>query len=114
MKYPLVQDLAVDGVPVTVACRVLGFSTQAFDKWRRDPVSRRDWADAHLVNAAFDVHRDDPAFGCRFIADELKEQGFTASERRVWRVCSEQGLFSVFAKRRGPSRRPGPLSTTTS
>ena len=26
-----------------VTCRVLGFSTQAFNKWRRDPVSQRDW-----------------------------------------------------------------------
>jgi putative transposase len=30
--YPLVLDLADVGVPVTVTCRVLGFSTQAFYK----------------------------------------------------------------------------------
>ena len=30
MMYPLVRELAVDGVPVTVTCRVLRFSTQAF------------------------------------------------------------------------------------
>lgn len=30
MMYPLVLDLAADGVPVTVTCRVLGFSTQGF------------------------------------------------------------------------------------
>ncbi len=30
MMYPLVLDLADDGIPVTVTCRVLGFSTQAF------------------------------------------------------------------------------------
>ena len=35
MMYPLVLDLAADGVPVTVNCRVLGFSTQAFYKWRK-------------------------------------------------------------------------------
>ena len=35
MMYPLVLDLAADGVPVTVTCRVLGFSTQAFYKWRK-------------------------------------------------------------------------------
>ena len=32
---PLVLDLAGDGVPVTVTCRVLDFSTQAFHKWRK-------------------------------------------------------------------------------
>ncbi len=34
MMYPLVLDLAADNIPVTVTCRVLGFSTQAFYKWR--------------------------------------------------------------------------------
>ena len=29
MKFPLVLDLAEDGIPVAVACRVLGFSKQA-------------------------------------------------------------------------------------
>jgi hypothetical protein len=28
--YPLVLDLADDNIPVAVACRVLGFSKQAF------------------------------------------------------------------------------------
>jgi putative transposase len=80
MKYPLVLDLAADGVPVAVACRVLGFSRlgfsrQAFYAWRRSPVSRRDWDEAHLINAAADIHADDPAFGYRFIADELAAGG---------------------------------------
>ena len=35
MMYPLVCDLAADGIPVTVTCRVLGFSTQAFYKWKQ-------------------------------------------------------------------------------
>jgi hypothetical protein len=34
MMYPLVQDLASDTIPVAVTCRVLGFSKQAFYKWR--------------------------------------------------------------------------------
>jgi transposase InsO family protein len=108
MKYPLVLDLAADGIPVTVTCRVLGFSTQAFNKWRRNPVSQRDWDDAHLMNAALDIHGDDPAFGYRFIADELRDAGHQASERRVWRICSEQGIWSVFSKKRGLNRKAGP------
>jgi transposase InsO family protein len=106
--YPLVLDLAEDGFPVAVTCRVLGFSTQAFNKWRRNPVSGRDLEEAHLINAALDVHDDDPAFGYRFISDELADAGYVASERRVWRLCSQQGIFSVFAKKKGLSKRPGP------
>ena len=71
MMYPLVLDLADDGVPVAVTCRVLGFSKQAFYQWKAKPVSDRDYDDAHLINAAVDVHHDDPEFGYRFIADEL-------------------------------------------
>ena len=108
--FPLVLDLAADGIPVTVACRVLGFSKQAFFKWRKNPVSQRGWDDAHLINAAMDIHADDPAFGYRFIADELDaEVGISASERRVWRLCSQQRLWSTFAKKRGVTRRAGPL-----
>ena len=71
MIYPLVRELAEDGIPVKVTCRVLGFSPQAFYKWRANPVSDRDWSDAHLVHAARQIHADDPVFGYRFIADEL-------------------------------------------
>jgi len=108
MMYPLVLELAADGIPVTVTCRVLGFSAQAFYKWKRQPVTDRDWDDAHLINAALDIHHDDPAFGYRFIADELACAGVTANERRVWRLCSQERIWSVFAKRRGLSRKAGP------
>ena len=109
MKYPLVLDLAADGIPVTVTCRVLGFSTQAFNKWRRNPVSQRDWDEAHLINAAIDIHDDDPAFGYRFISDELADCWLRGqSERRVWRVCSQEGIWSVFAKKKGLSKKAGP------
>jgi putative transposase len=108
MMYPLVQELAVDGIAVTLTCRVLGFSKQAFYKWQANPVTNREWADAHLINAAMDIHADDPAFGYRFIADQLAERGITASENRVQRLCQQQQIWSVFAKKRGLSRRAGP------
>ena len=41
MMYPLVRDLAADGIPVAVTCRVLGFSTQAFYTWRDEPGHQR-------------------------------------------------------------------------
>ncbi len=56
---------------------------------------------AQLTNAATHIHQEDPAFGYRFVADELVDLGFQASERRVWRLCSEQKLGSAFAKMNG-------------
>jgi putative transposase len=108
MRYPLVLDLAADGIPVAVTCRALGFSKQAFYAWKRKPVSDRDWDEAHLIDAAAGIHHDDPAFGYRFIADELAAMGITAGENRVARLCSQQRIWSVFAKKRGLSRKAGP------
>ncbi|TDW47712.1 helix-turn-helix protein [Curtobacterium sp. PhB42] len=108
MMYPLVLELAADRIPVAVTCRVLGFTKQAFYAWRRNPVSRRDWENAHLTNAAVDAHRDDPTFGYRFIADDLHAAGLLVSERRVWRLCSQQRLWSLHAKKRGLTRKAGP------
>src|SRR2546423_251498 len=45
MIYPLVTDLAADGVPVAVTCRVLKFSKQGYYRWKANPVIEPDWAD---------------------------------------------------------------------
>jgi putative transposase len=108
MMYPLVIDLAADKIPVAVTCRVLGFSKQAFYKWRKNPVTDREWADAHLIDAAMAVHHDDPEFGYRFIADELNDAGMATGENRVARLCSQQGIWSLHSRKRGLSRKPGP------
>ncbi len=108
MMFPLVRDLAADSIPVAVTCRVLGFSKQAYYQWRAQPVSQRDWDDAHLINAAIGIHADDPEFGYRFITDELTRHGIVASRNRVHRLCTQQRLWSVHARKRGLSREPGP------
>jgi transposase InsO family protein len=108
MMFPLVLDLAADGIPVAVTCRVLGFSKQAFYQWKKHPISDRDWDDAHLINAAIDIHHDDPEFGYRFITDELADHGVIASRNRVNRLCTQQRLFSVHSRKRGQARQPGP------
>lgn len=108
MMYPLVRELAAEGIPVAVTCRVLKFSRQAFYQWLADPVSDRDWDEAHLINAAIDVHDEDPEFGYRLIADELHEQGHTATATRIGRLCSTQRIWSTTAKRKGRRPRPGP------
>jgi putative transposase len=72
MMFPLVRDLAAEGISMRLTCGVLGFTAQAFYKWRAEPVSARDWRDAHLTNGIIDIHGDDPKFGYRFIADEFE------------------------------------------
>jgi transposase InsO family protein len=110
MMFPLVCDLATEGIPVRLTCGVLGFSPQAFYKWRARPCSARDWADAHTTNVIVDVHTDDPEFGYRFIADELEAAGHRTCERRVWRLCRNQRVWSTTTKkgRRSSGKTPGP------
>ena len=110
MTFPLVQELAAEGVPVRLTCGVLGFSTQAFYKWQARPCSDRDWADAHTLNAIIDAHDDDPEFGYRFLADELERAGQATNERRVWRLCRENRIWSTTTKkgRRASAKTPGP------
>jgi putative transposase len=110
MMFPLVRDLAAEGFPVRLTCGVLGFSSQAFYKWRTRPVSDRDWVDAHVTNRIVDVHADDPEFGYRFIADELERAGRSTNERRVWRLCRDHRVWSTTTRkgRRSSGKSPGP------
>jgi putative transposase len=108
MMLTPVLDLADDGIPIAVTCRVLGLSKQTFYPWKKQPVTDREWADAHLINAAIDIHHDDPEFGDRFITDELAEVGITADRKRVNRLCTQQRRWSIHSRMRRLSRRPGP------
>jgi len=110
MSDPLVRELAAEGIPVRLTCRVLGFSPQAFYKWCKQPVSARDLHDAYLTNELIDAHSDDPEFGYRFLTDELERVGYQVGERRVWRLCRQQRLWSTTTRkgRRGSAKRPGP------
>lgn len=57
---------------------MLKISKQGHYRWKAPPVTERDWADVHPTSAAIGIHVDDPAFGYRFIADELPGKGLMA------------------------------------
>ncbi len=108
MMYPLVRELAGDGIPVTVTCRVLKIARQPYYRWLKEPVTDAELAAAYRANALFDAHRDDPEFGHRLLADEAREAGEGMCDRTAWRICSENGWWSVFGKKRGKNGKPGP------
>ena len=108
--FPTVAKLvADDGVDLAVAARVLGFTRQAFYKWQACPVSVREREDELILERIRQIHGDDPEFGYRLIADELAAQGMKVSERRVWRICQNNGVFSaIIRSKRSGKGRPGP------
>jgi len=92
MKNPLVRHLAAEGFSVRLVGGVLVFATQAIYPWLKRPVSDRELEDAYVINVLICAHAEDPAFGSRFLADELKRAGINIGERRAWRMCSQQKL----------------------
>jgi hypothetical protein len=65
MISPLVRELAVDGIPVAVTCRVLKIARQPYYRWLAVPVTAEELAGAYRADALFDAHRDDPEFTTR-------------------------------------------------
>jgi transposase InsO family protein len=109
MMYPLVRELAGDGIPVAVACRVLKIARQPYYRWLASPVTDAELVEAYRANALFDAHRDDPEFGYRFLLDEARDAGQKMAERTAWKICSDLGWWSAFGKKRGRhGKRPGP------
>jgi hypothetical protein len=103
-----VKELAADGIPVAVTCRVLKLARQPYYRWLANPVSDAEYLEAHRANALFDAHRDDPEFGYRFLVAEAGDAGQPMAERTAWRICSNNGWWSAFGKKRGKNGRPGP------
>ncbi|MGE0307232.1 MAG: IS3 family transposase [Acidimicrobiia bacterium] len=108
MKFPLVRELAVDGIPVTVTCRVLKLCRAQYYRWLDMPITDAELDEAWTANAIFEAHRDDPGFGYRFLADEVRLTGIVVSDRVVWRICRDNQWWSVFGKPKSyKGSRPG-------
>ena len=109
MIYPLVRELAGDGIPVAVTCRVLKLARQPYYRWLAAPVTASELARAYRADALFDAHRDDPEFGYRLLVDEAAANGQPMTGRTAWAICSANHWWSAFGKpRRGKGGRPGP------
>jgi transposase InsO family protein len=109
MIYPLVQELAVDGIPVTVTCRVLKIARQPYYRWLAAPVTASDLVAAYRADALFDAHREDPEFGYRLLVDEAAANGQPMTARTAWAICAANRWWSAFGKpSRGKGARPGP------
>lgn len=104
------SELAADGVPVAVTCRVLEIARQPYYRWLAHPATDAELAEAYRTDALFDAHRDDPEFGYRFLADEARAAGQPMVERTAWKICSGMGWWSAFSKkkRRGKGGKIGP------
>ena len=102
------SELAADGIPVAVTCRVLKLARQPYYRWLSTPVTDTEIIEAYRANALFDAHEDDPEFGYRLLVEEARTAGEAMAERTAWRICSQHRLWSVFGKKRGKNGKVGP------
>jgi putative transposase len=93
---------------VAVTCRVLKLARQPYYRWRAAPVADAERVGAYRANALFGAHTDDPEFGYRYLVEEARIAGEPMAERTAWRICTANGWWSVFGKKRGKNGKAGP------
>ena len=86
--YPLVRELAADGIPVSVTCRVLKIARQPYYRWLAYPVT-----DAELVGP---IGRTRCSMHIAMIRSSgigswSRKPGYgePMAERTAWRICSQ-------------------------
>ena len=102
------KELAADGIPVAVTCRVLKLARQPYYRWRANPITEAELVEAYRANALFDAHKDDPEFGYRYLVEEARDR--RRADDRAHRMADllTAGLWSVFGKKRGKNGKVGP------
>ena len=107
----LVADLAAEGIPVEVSCRVLKVSTAGYYNWRTRPPSQRAIRHAWLTDVTSAAHADSRGtYGSRRIHAELvKGQGLVVGYHRVTMLMARAGLSGV-PNRRTRFKAPGPAT----
>lgn len=103
--YPIIRELAADGIPVAVACRVLDVARQPYYRWLNSPVGPVEARRKELTAAVKAAHEDDPEFGYRFLADEVRLAGHDVCDRTIWRICSQNQWWASFSAANKTSKK---------
>ncbi|WP_055483808.1 IS3 family transposase [Sphaerimonospora mesophila] len=99
--YSLVRELADDGIPVAVACRVLNVSTSGYYDWRGRPEPPRELRNKELMKMIHRIHGESRgSYGSPRIHAELTlGLGEKVNHKRVERLMRVAGLQGVYRRR---------------
>jgi putative transposase len=116
MIYPVVAELAADGMPVAACCRVLGVSRAGYHESRRRRPSARAVADEALMATIRDIHRmSRGTYGAPRVHAELRlAAGVRCGRKRVARLMRTGGLEGVYRRRRKGCTVRDPAATPSS
>lgn len=101
MRFRLVRELAAEGFPVAVTCRILKVSTSGFYEWSSRRPSARDVDDAVLLDQIIEIHAAARAtYGYRRVHAELVlGHRQPVGRRRVARLMRLHRLAGVHRRR---------------
>ncbi|MFE6229481.1 IS3 family transposase [Cellulosimicrobium sp. NPDC057862] len=110
MSARLVRELAGDGVPVAVTCRVLGISRSGFYEADQRAPSARAVCDEALAATITRIHQASRAtYGAPRVHAELRlGLGIRCGRKRVARLMRDAGLVGVCHRRKRRGHRPAP------
>lgn len=108
--FPLVRELAADGFPVAVTCRILGVSRSGFYDWSTRPLSARAQTDATLLATITDIHvMSRFSYGAPRVHAELRlGLGVHCGRKRVARLMRAAGITGICHRRKHGRDRPLP------
>jgi putative transposase len=97
MIFPLVRELAADGFPVEVTCRVLGVSRSGFYDWATRLPSARAVVDAALSTVIAEIHLGSPrSYGAPRVHSELRmARDIRCGRKRVGRLMRAAGIAGI-------------------
>lgn len=108
--FPLVQELAADGIPVAVTCRVLRVSRSGFYEWSSRTPSARAVADAELTATIVEIHTmSRHSYGAPRVHAELRmAREVRCGRKRVARLMRAAGITGICHQRKRRGQRPAP------
>jgi putative transposase len=109
MMFRLVRELAADGLPVAVTCRVLAVSRSGFYDWAHRPVSSRDYDDAVLADTIRQIHVASRGnYGAPRVHAELRlGHGLQVGRKRIARLMRTLAITGICHRPKG-RHKPAP------
>jgi putative transposase len=103
-RFAAIKVMAVEGLPIQTACRILEVSESGFYAWRDRPPSERQIRHAWLTDLVTEIHfASRQTYGSIRVHAELKlGQGIEVGRHRVEMVMRRAGLRGIVGRRRRP------------
>jgi putative transposase len=99
--FPLVRELADDGIPVAVACRVLKTSRSGYYDWLGRPEPPRELRNKELMKVIREIHAESRgSYGSPRVHAELRlGMGTEVNRKRAGRLMREAGIQGIYRRK---------------